>query len=75
MQYNYTNESEVPVKMTLTYRELALLEKLLSKQEGDWRYDDMHTAVTEILEQVTRSLSSHYQYEEYKLDRKEEDNA
>lgn len=75
MQYNYTNEGDVPVKMTLTHRELVLLEKLLSKQEGDWRYDDMHTAITEIVKQVTESLSNHYQYEQYKLERKEEDDA
>lgn len=75
MKYEYTNESEVPVKVTLTHRELVLLERLLSKQEGDWRYDDMCTAVTETLKQVTESLSNYYQYEQYKLEKKEEDNA
>lgn len=75
MKYEYTNESEVPVKITVTYRELVLLEKLLSKAEDDWRYGDMRKAVKETIRYVTDAMNCHYQYEQHKLEHKEEDNA
>jgi len=75
MQYEYVNESEVPVKITITYRELVLLEKLLSKEEGDWRYSDMRKAVKEAIRHVTDAMNCHYQYEQHKLEQEDTDNA
>ena len=74
MKYEYTNENDVPVKMTITYRELVLLEKLLSKQEDDWRYDEMHRDVKDAVKQVTDVMSTHYQFKQYRLEQ-EADNA
>jgi len=75
MKYGYTNESEVPVHMTVTYRELTLLEKLLDAKTDDWRYDDMRTVVKETVREVVNTMSTHYQYEQYSFEKKEEDNA
>jgi len=75
MKYGYTNESEVPVNMTVTYRELTLLEKLLDAKTDDWRYDDMRTVVKETVREVVNTMSTHYQYEQYSFEKKEEDNA
>jgi len=68
MKYEYTNENDVPVKITITYRELVLLERLLSKQEGDWRYDEIHGDVKDAVKQVTDAMSTHYQFKQYRLE-------
>jgi len=75
MKYGYTNETEVPIKMTVTFRELTLLLKLLEAKTDDWRYDDMRTVVKETIHEVVEAMSYHYQHEQYKLTQKEEDNA
>jgi len=74
MKYEYTNENDVPVKMTITYRELVLLENLLSKQGDDWRYGDIHKDVKDAVKQVTDTMSTHYQFKQYRLEQ-ETDNA
>ena len=75
MKYGYTNESEVPVNMTVTYRELTLLEKLLDAKTDDWRYDEMRTVVKETVREVVDTMSTHYQYEQYSFEKKETDDA
>jgi len=75
MKYGYTNESEVPVHMTVTYRELTLLEKLLDAKTDDWRYDEMRTVVKETVREVANTMSTHYQYEQYSFEKKETDDA
>jgi len=75
MKYGYTNESEVPINMTVTYRELTLLEKLLDAKTDDWRYDEMRTVVKETVREVVNTMSTHYQYEQYSFEKKETDDA
>jgi len=61
--------------MTITYRELTLLEKLLDKKTDDWRYDEMRTVVKETVREVVSTMSTHYKYEQYRFEKEDTDNA
>jgi len=76
MQYEYTLEEDLPIKVTMTYRELQLLDKLLQKDAAqEWRYDAMRKSVRKTLCSAADFASSFYAYQaEFALN-EETDNA
>lgn len=72
MQYQYTNESTVEIRMTMTYADLKQIKRLLTyKSEHDkleWRDKELLEQVNKALHDAAESLKSHYEYElEYAL--------
>ena len=73
MQYQYTNENDVSVRIHVTYGELKKIWRLLGEQKDEfgkvkWDYRDLHEELHEILLQAADSTRTHYEYEkEYSL--------
>lgn len=67
MQYEYTNESSVTVRVTMTYADLKLVRMLIKKKatikELDYREKDLLEAVETIIYNAAKSLWGHYEYE------------
>lgn len=67
MQYEYTNESTVNIRVTVTYAELKLIRHLIKKKatvkELDWREKDLLQAVETIIYNAAETLRGHYDYE------------
>lgn len=77
MQYEYTNESTVNVRVSMTYADLKHIKRLLQSKATvdklDWRDKDLLDQVEEALRQAAEALYRHYDYEHtYAL--KQEDN-
>ena len=75
MQYEYTLEEDLPIKVTMTYRELQLLDKLLQKEAAqEWRYDTMRQSVRKTLCSAADFASSFYTYQaEFTLNEETDD--
>lgn len=73
MQYQYTNENDVSVRIHVTYGELKKIWKLLGEQKNDegslhWQYADLHKELGEILKSAAEATHAHYEYEkDYRL--------
>jgi len=79
MQYEYTNESTVNIRVTMTYAELKLIRQLIKKKaeikELDWREMELIEAVETIIYNAAETLRGHYDYEvKYNTIKQEENN-
>lgn len=76
MQYQYTNESTVEVRISMTYADIKLIKRLLKyKSEHDkldWRDMELLEQVDKALRDAAVALRDHYNYElEYTLKQEE----
>ena len=64
MQYDYTMETRMPISVTVTYRDLELIHKLLeNKGDDDWRYVELRREVQEIIKSASRHANLYYKYQ------------
>lgn len=64
MQYDYTMETRMPISVTVTYRDLELIHKLLeNKGDDDWRYVELRREVQEIIKSASRHANIYYKYQ------------
>jgi len=64
MQYDYTMETKMPISVTVTYRDLELIHKLLeNKGDDDWRYVELRREVQEIIKSASRHANLYYKYQ------------
>ena len=80
MQYEYTNESTVDVRVSMTYADLKIIKRLLKyKSEHDkldWRDMDLLKQVEEAIRRTAETLQVHYDYEvNYALKQEENNDA
>ena len=78
MQYQYTNESTVEVRISMTYADIKLIKRLLTYKAGkdklDWRDTELLEQVDKALHDAAVALRDHYNYElEYTLKQEETD--
>ena len=73
MQYLYTNENDVSVRIHVTYGELKKIWLLLGEQKDEegkvkWGCRDLHEELGEILRSAAKATHAHYACEkEYSL--------
>jgi hypothetical protein len=64
MQYQYTLESQAPIKVDIAYRDLTLIRKLLKeKADSEWRAKELLAEVEAVMREAANALASHYDYE------------
>lgn len=80
MQYNYTNEFTVEVRVSMTYADLKLIKDLLKyKSEHDkleWRDKELLKQVEETMRSAAETIHGHYDHEvNYALKQEENNDA
>lgn len=80
MQYNYTNESAVEIRVGITYADLKHIKRLLQGKATidklDWRDKELLDQVEEALRRAAESIHGHYDYElNYALNQEENNDA
>ena len=64
MKYDYTMETKMPISVTMTYRDLELIHKLLkNKGDDDWRYNELRREVEETIKSASRHANIYYKYQ------------
>lgn len=78
MQYEYTNEAAVNVRVSITYADLKLIKHLIQSKATidklDWREKDLLDQVEEAMRRAAESLQAHYDYELHYVINKEDNN-
>lgn len=80
MQYNYTNEFTVEIRMSMTYSDLKLIKGLLKYKSDNDKLDYSEKGLLKQVDNAMRStadtLKAHYEYElNYELKQEENNDA
>ena len=80
MQYEYTNETTVQVRVSMTYADLTSIKRLIEfkakTDKLDYRDKDMLAQVKEALHKATESMAAHYEYEiKYSINQEDNNDA